>query len=78
MRCLAEASYVDDDMPTDLASVLSTARQAGQNAAAADVRQLLLTHLIPGTDPAAAVDVARESYAGPVAIAAADVVVDLV
>lgn len=75
---LAEASHVDDDdMPADLAPVLSTARQAGQNATDAGVAQLLLTHLIPGTDPSAAADVARESYAGPVAVAAPDIVVDL-
>jgi ribonuclease BN (tRNA processing enzyme) len=61
---LAEASYVDEEMPDDLRPVLSTAREAGQYAAAAAVGRLLLTHLIPGTDADRAVDAARANYPG--------------
>ena len=74
---LAEASYVDDDMPDDLASTLSTARQAGEHAARASVGRLLLTHLIPGTDPGAAVEVAREAYSGDVSVASHGLIMDL-
>jgi ribonuclease BN (tRNA processing enzyme) len=74
---LAEASYVDDDMPDDLAGTLSTARQAGEHAASASVGRLLLTHLIPGTDPGAALEVAREAYAGDVSVASHGLIMDL-
>src|SRR5262249_30273379 len=50
---LAEASYVDQ-VPQDLQRYLSSAAQAGRRAAQAEARRLLLTHLLPGTDPAAA------------------------
>jgi ribonuclease BN (tRNA processing enzyme) len=50
---LAEASYVSE-VPEDSRRYLSSARQAGRQAAAAGARRLLLTHLLPGTDPAAA------------------------
>jgi ribonuclease BN (tRNA processing enzyme) len=41
------------------------------------VRNLLLTHLLPGTDPAAARAAARHGYDGEVGIAAAGSVIDL-
>ncbi|MDQ6772737.1 MAG: MBL fold metallo-hydrolase [Candidatus Dormibacteraeota bacterium] len=47
-----------------------TPEQAGEVAAAAEVRSLLLTHLHPDADPAAAAARARTRYAGPVAVAA--------
>lgn len=75
---LAEASYIDDDdMPHDLRTVLSTARQAGQHAADANAARLVLTHLIPGVEPARAVEAARKHYAGDVSIATADMTIDL-
>ncbi len=74
---LAEASYVDADMPKDLEAVLSTAQQAGQHAAAAGVAQLVLTHLIPGTEPDAALEAARMSFSGEIRVARPGLVVDV-
>src|SRR5258705_2624517 len=62
---LAEATYVDQ-VPEDSRRFLSSARQAGRQAAHAGVRHLLLTHLQPGTDPTAACAAAREGYDGEV------------
>ena len=73
---LAEATYVDQ-VPEDSRSYLSSARQVGRQAAEAGARQLLLTHLWPGTDPAAARAAAADRYDGEVAVATADLVVDL-
>jgi ribonuclease BN (tRNA processing enzyme) len=73
---LAEATFADQ-VPAPNAPYLSSARQAGEYAAAAGARQLLLTHLWPGSDAAAAVAAARRSYPGPVRVAAAGLVVDL-
>jgi ribonuclease BN (tRNA processing enzyme) len=73
---LAEASYVDQ-VPEDSRRTLSSARQAGQHAAAAGAGHLLLTHLMPGTDPAAAAAAAGAEHAGPVGVAAAGQVVEL-
>jgi ribonuclease BN (tRNA processing enzyme) len=53
---LAEASY-PEQVPADSARYLSSARQAGRYAADAGVGRLLLTHLMPGTDP----DASREA-----------------
>lgn len=75
---LAEASYADDDdMPHDLRTVLSTARQAGQHAEAANAGRLVLTHLIPGTDPDSATNAARASYPGDVSIATDGLTIDV-
>jgi ribonuclease BN (tRNA processing enzyme) len=65
---VADASY-PEHVPDDMARYLSSARQAGQVAAAAGARGLLLTHLMPGTDPGAAVGGASAGYAGEVAVA---------
>ena len=73
---LAEASYVDQ-VPEDLADTLSSARQQGRQAAAADARRLLLTHLMPGTDPAAAQAAAQQGYRGEAGVAIAGLVLDL-
>ena len=73
---LAEASF-PDQVPADAALHLSSARQAGQVAAAAGAGRLLLTHLLPGTAPEAAERAARQAYAGELAVAAGGVVVDL-
>src|SRR5262249_49572561 len=62
---IAEASY-PDEVPGRLARSLSSARQAGIDAAAAGARRLVLTHLMPGTDPEAAVRAARAAYPGPI------------
>jgi ribonuclease BN (tRNA processing enzyme) len=73
---LAEASYVDE-VPGDARRTLSSARQAGQHATAAGARQLLLTHLFPGTDPAASQAAAADGYDGQLGVATAGLVLDL-
>ncbi|WP_218896123.1 MBL fold metallo-hydrolase [Micromonospora purpureochromogenes] len=73
---LAEATYVDE-VPEDSRRYLSSARQVGRQAADAGVRHLLLTHLWPGTDPAAARAAAGDRYDGEIGAATADLVRDL-
>ena len=73
---LAEASYAEQ-VPEDLRRYLSSARQQGRQAAAAGARRLLLTHLMPGTDPAAATAAARGWYDGEVGAATPGQVLDL-
>jgi ribonuclease BN (tRNA processing enzyme) len=73
---LAEATY-PDRVPGDSVGYLSSARDAGRWAAAAGAGGLLLTHLWPGSDHAAAASFARESYDGPVDVASADMVVEV-
>jgi ribonuclease BN (tRNA processing enzyme) len=65
---IAEASY-PERVPGDLAGTLSSARQAGRVAAAASARAVVLTHLMPGTDPDAAVRAAAAGYDGGIAVA---------
>ncbi|HEX6140782.1 MAG TPA: MBL fold metallo-hydrolase [Candidatus Limnocylindria bacterium] len=65
---LAEATY-SHHLPDDLVGSLSTARDAGRQAAEAGVRGLVLTHLAPGTDPEVSLVVASEEFGGPVAVA---------
>jgi ribonuclease BN (tRNA processing enzyme) len=71
---LSEASYADQ-VPEDSRRYLFSARQAGQLARNAGVRQLLLTHLMPGTDSNAALTAAGEQYDGPIEIATAGVTI---
>jgi ribonuclease BN (tRNA processing enzyme) len=73
---LAEASYVDR-VPDDARECLSSAGQAGGHATDADVGRLLLTHLMPGTNPDAARDAAAERYSGRIGVATAGLVADL-
>lgn len=73
---LAEATHVVD-VPEGERRHLSSAHQAGRQAAAAGVGRLLLTHLWPGTDPDAAVAAAATGYDGEVAVATTDLVLDL-
>jgi len=47
-----------------------SAREAASRASAADVGRLILTHLIPGSDPEAHRDEAAAAYGGPVDVAA--------
>ncbi len=71
---LAEATFVDD-VPEDWAPYLSTAIQAGRAAAEASVRRLVLTHLWPGTDPAASQRAAATQFSGSIAVARPDLVI---
>ena len=65
---LAEATFADE-VPDELAGSLSSARDAGRQAAEAGVRWLVLTHLTPETDPVAAEAAARREFDGPVDVA---------
>jgi ribonuclease BN (tRNA processing enzyme) len=73
---LAEASYADE-VPEDSRRHLTSARQAGRQARDAGARRLVLTHLLPGTDAAAAHTAARDGYDGEIGIATSGLVVDL-
>lgn len=74
---LAEATYPDHELPAGDAPYLSTARQAGEHAARADARRLVLTHLWPGTDPSAARTAARRAYSGDLDIARPGLTINL-
>jgi ribonuclease BN (tRNA processing enzyme) len=65
---VAEASYVDQT-PDDSRRTLSSARQVGNQARDAGAGQLLLTHLLPGTDAMAARAAAAAGYGGEIGIA---------
>ncbi|HEX6235472.1 MAG TPA: MBL fold metallo-hydrolase [Jiangellaceae bacterium] len=54
-----------------------TGREAGEHAAAANVRQLMLTHILPWGDPQQAVAEARSVFVGPLALARPGAVVQL-
>lgn len=73
---LAEATY-PEQVPDKSAAYLSSAEQAGQNAARAGVGHLVLTHLWPGTDPLAAVAAANRGYGGEITIASGGVTIEL-
>jgi len=70
---LAEATYVNQ-VPEDSQRYLTSAPQAGQQAANAGARHLMLTHLMPGTDPEAARAAAADEYDGPIGVATAGLV----
>jgi len=55
------------DLPADLHL---TGRQAGQEAAKADVGELVLTHLVAWNDQAAVLAEAASAFAGPLSLAA--------
>ncbi|HEY7283694.1 MAG TPA: MBL fold metallo-hydrolase [Actinomycetota bacterium] len=73
---LAEASFADE-VPAASASTLSSAGQMAQTAGHAGVAHLILTHLLPGTDPARSEDVARAIFDGEVTVARAGTALDL-
>lgn len=65
---VCEATY-PAAVPAADAAHLTSAKQAGEYAAAAGVGQLVLTHLWPGTDPAVASRHAATRFDGPVTVA---------
>jgi ribonuclease BN (tRNA processing enzyme) len=65
---LAEATCVEV-VPEDSRGNLSSAVEVGQEAAAAEAQRLLLTHLMPGTDHAAANAAAAERFTGEIQVA---------
>jgi len=73
---LAETSFIDH-VPRDSQRYLSSARQAGQQAAQAGSGHLVLTHLLPGTDHEAARVAARTGYDGDISVATAGLVLNL-
>jgi ribonuclease BN (tRNA processing enzyme) len=73
---LAEASF-PERVPVDAVRHLSSALQAGEHAARAGAGRLLLTHLLPGTAPQAAVAAARRAYAGEVEAAHGGLTADI-
>ena len=73
---LAEASYVDE-VPEDSRATLSSAVDAGRQAAAARVGTLVLTHLLPGTDRRGAREAARASFGDPIRVARAGLTVSV-
>ncbi|GAA3351854.1 MBL fold metallo-hydrolase [Amorphoplanes nipponensis] len=62
-------------VPEEARGLLSGPRDAGRQARAAGVRHLLLTHLWPGADHAAAVAEAATEYGGPIGVATPGLVV---
>lgn len=72
----AEATYAEQ-VPKDSRGSLGSARLAGEHATAAQVGQLVLTHLWPDTDLAAAERAARQTFSGPVTVAVPGLTVDL-
>jgi ribonuclease BN (tRNA processing enzyme) len=73
---IAEATYLDP-VPEHSRSHLTSARQAAEQARRAATGHLLLTHLWPGTDPAAARAEAATEFDGPIDVATSDLVLDL-
>jgi ribonuclease BN (tRNA processing enzyme) len=72
---VCEATHLE--VPEDDAAHLTSAAQAGEYAARAEVGRLLLTHVWPGTDEAAAVAAAARAYGGPIGVARPGDVLDL-
>jgi len=73
---LAEATHLDP-VPEESLGYLTSARQAARQARQAGVKRLLLTHLWPGTDPAAVLAEASAEYDGELGIAIGGVVADV-
>jgi len=73
---LAEATYAGD-VPPDAQAYLSSASQAGRQAARAGAGHLALTHLWPGTGHHGARTAAAGEYNGPISIATAGLSIDL-
>jgi ribonuclease BN (tRNA processing enzyme) len=73
---IAEATY-PVHVPVADAPYLSSAREAGSQAARCDAARLTLTHLWPGTDPDAARDAAAQSFRNDIAIATSGMSIEL-
>ena len=73
---LAEATYVET-VPTGNAGVLNCALDVGRQARRAGAARLILTHLLPGTDPEASRAAAARSYGDWIGVASGGVMVDL-
>ena len=73
---LAEATYWDQ-VPERHIGNLTSAAEAGAQAARAGVRRLLLTHLWPGTDPRLSADAAAASFHAWIDVARPGTVVEM-
>jgi ribonuclease BN (tRNA processing enzyme) len=73
---LAEATYVDS-VPSGNASVLNSALEVGRQARRARAARLMLTHLLPGTDPEASLVAASRSFSDWIGVATSGTVVEL-
>ncbi|MEQ4207008.1 MBL fold metallo-hydrolase [Actinopolymorpha sp. B17G11] len=73
---IADASYAEE-VPEDSAAYLTSARQAALQAAEAGVGRLVLTHLVPETDPDAALRAARDGFGGPIDVARPGLTLDV-
>jgi ribonuclease BN (tRNA processing enzyme) len=73
---IADASYAEK-VPDDDAAYLTSARQAAVQAADAKTGRLVLTHLMPGTDPTRALRAAGGAYGGPIDVAVPGLVLDV-
>ncbi|GAA1709708.1 MBL fold metallo-hydrolase [Nonomuraea bangladeshensis] len=73
---LAEATFADL-VPRGARRHLSSARQAGRQAEDAGARHLLLTHLQPGTDAAAARAAAASEYDGEIGLATPGLTIEM-
>ncbi len=73
---IADATFAAA-VPEDSREYLTSAGQAARQAADAGSGRLLLTHLWPGTEHAAAIGAARDAYAGEIAVAVPGLSLDI-
>ena len=73
---LAEATYIES-VPAGNGGVLNSAMEVGRQAARAHAARLMLTHLMPGTDPEASRAAAARSYGAWIGVATGGMVADL-
>lgn len=73
---LAEATYAES-VPSGNAGVLNSALEVGRQAHRAKAARLMLTHLLPGTDPVASVAAAGRSFNGWIAVAMPGTVLEI-
>jgi ribonuclease BN (tRNA processing enzyme) len=73
---LAEATYIDA-VPPGNATVLNSALEVGRQARRASAARLMLTHLMPGTDPEASRAAASRSYDDWIAVATPGTIVEI-
>jgi ribonuclease BN (tRNA processing enzyme) len=71
---LCEASFLEG--PDNAPNVHLTARQAGEHATRAGVRQLILTHLVPWNDRERSRSEAAQTYPGPLSLATSGMVLE--
>ena len=71
--CESSFTYGKEDVP----ELHLNGREAGEYAARAGVRRLVLTHIPPWTDPQVSLDDARAAYQGPIDLARAGAVYEV-